>query len=204
MRPPICRAHCAVPRLRAEPGSDPAAKMRRREPLASAYLADWLAGSAATASAMSCRVTCRSSSDIGIVRLASAKLSNPHMPHPAGPTKRRRLAANASDRSPVSHIRSTIPSATLTTANSAISAGRGNNSFGVSETERKILEIVGGRHQDSVRRTVIAEGDRHLFGQGAFSRSAWSHCATLALGRVAPAAARRARASNADILIYPD
>jgi MFS family permease len=62
------------------------------------------AGNAATASAISCRFTCRSPPAVGIVRLASAKLSNPHMPHPAGPTKRRRLAANASDRSPVSHI----------------------------------------------------------------------------------------------------
>ena len=44
-----------------------------------------------------------------------------------------------------------------------------NNSLGVAETERKILEIVGCRHQDGVRRTVIAECDRHLLGQGAFA-----------------------------------
>ena len=37
--------------------------------------------------------------------------------------KRRRRAANASDRPLVSHIRSTIPSATLTTSSSAISFG---------------------------------------------------------------------------------
>ena len=40
-----------------------------------------------------------------------------------------------------------------------------NNSLGVTETERKILEIVGCRHQDCMRRTVIAERDRDLLGQ---------------------------------------
>ena len=45
----------------------------------------------------------------------------------------------------------------------------GNNPFSVAEAERKILEIVRGRHQDSMGHTVIAEGDRHLFGKGAFS-----------------------------------
>ncbi len=46
---------------------------------------------------------------------------------------------------------------------------RRDNSFGVAEAERKILEIVGRRHQDCMRRTVIAERDRHLLGQDAFS-----------------------------------
>jgi hypothetical protein len=44
-----------------------------------------------------------------------------------------------------------------------------DNPLGVSEAERKILEIFGGRHQDSMGHTVIAEGDRHHFGKGAFS-----------------------------------
>ena len=43
-----------------------------------------------------------------------------------------------------------------------------NNSLGVAETQREILEIVRRRHQDCMRRTVIAERDRHLLGQGAF------------------------------------
>jgi hypothetical protein len=47
--------------------------------------------------------------------------------------------------------------------------GLGDNPLGVSEAERKILEIVRGRHQDSMGHTVIAEGDRHFFGKGAFS-----------------------------------
>jgi hypothetical protein len=85
-----------VGRIRARSSSKNAAAWTAHVCLFSCCFAD----SAVSASAMSCHpqiTTCHQ-------RLASAKLSNPPMPHPAGPTKRRRRAASASDRSPVSHI----------------------------------------------------------------------------------------------------
>ena len=163
----------------------------------------WLAGSAATASAMSCRLTCRSNRTIGIVRLASAKLSNPHIPHPAGPTKRRRLAANASDGSPASHIRSTIPLETLTTASSAISLGEPDNSFSEAETERKILEIVRRGHQYRVGRTVVTERDRHFLGQGAFAEQRGAIAPRLPPDAPCRQAAREAEQCTATCSVAP-